>query len=96
MRSRYIVSYDISDPKRLRKVFRTMRGFGDPLQLSVFICELSLKELALMKQKLTSTIHHKDDRVMIVTVGPATSELGNRVEFMGKAVKVESRQAHIV
>ena len=30
MRSRYAVAYDISDPKRLRRVHRVMRGFGDP------------------------------------------------------------------
>ncbi|MDD4792699.1 MAG: CRISPR-associated endonuclease Cas2, partial [Firmicutes bacterium] len=41
MRRRFIVCYDISDPKRLRKMYRTMRGFGDPLQKSVFTCDLS-------------------------------------------------------
>ena len=29
MRNTYIVCYDISDPKRLRDVFNTMRGWGD-------------------------------------------------------------------
>jgi CRISPR-associated protein Cas2 len=41
MRLLYVVTYDISDKKRLRKVFRLMRGYGDHLQLSVFRCELS-------------------------------------------------------
>ncbi|NLE47060.1 MAG: CRISPR-associated endonuclease Cas2 [Sandaracinaceae bacterium] len=27
----YIVTYDISDPKRLRKVFQILRGYGDHL-----------------------------------------------------------------
>ena len=36
MRNTYIVSYDISDPKRLRKVFRTMKAWGAHLQYSVF------------------------------------------------------------
>ena len=31
MRQTYIVAYDVCDPKRLRKVFRTMRGWGDHL-----------------------------------------------------------------
>ena len=34
MRSSYLVCYDISDDKRLRKVFKLMRGFGDHLQFS--------------------------------------------------------------
>jgi len=27
----YLVTYDICDPKRLRKVYRLMRGYGDHL-----------------------------------------------------------------
>ena len=45
MRRRFIVCYDISDPKRLRKMFRKI-GFGDPLQKSMFTCDLSIKERA--------------------------------------------------
>ena len=37
----YIVAYDIADQKRWRRVFRTMKGFGRWLQLSVFQCRLS-------------------------------------------------------
>ncbi|MFO0762685.1 MAG: CRISPR-associated endonuclease Cas2, partial [Byssovorax sp.] len=36
MRHTYVVAYDVCDPKRLRQVHKTMRGFGDALQLSVF------------------------------------------------------------
>ncbi len=32
MRTSYLICYDICDDKRLRKVFQTMRGFGDHLQ----------------------------------------------------------------
>ena len=41
MRTSYLVSYDICDDKRLRKVFQTMRGYGDHLQYSVFQCQLT-------------------------------------------------------
>ena len=34
MRTSYLVCYDIADEKRLRKVFQTMRGYGDHLQFS--------------------------------------------------------------
>src|SRR5207245_5663551 len=37
----YIVAYDISDPRRWRRVFRLMNGYGEWLQLSVFQCRLS-------------------------------------------------------
>ena len=31
----YIVAYDISEPKRWRHVFKTMKGYGHWVQLSV-------------------------------------------------------------
>ena len=37
----YIVTYDISDTRGWRRVFKTMNGFGEWLQLSVFQCQLS-------------------------------------------------------
>ncbi len=37
----FLVTYDIMDPKRWQKVHRTMKGFGQRLQYSVFACELS-------------------------------------------------------
>src|ERR1035438_4086458 len=36
LRISYLICYDICDDKRLRKVFQTMRGYGDHLQYSVF------------------------------------------------------------
>jgi len=44
MRRLYIIMYDIADDKRLRLVFKIMRGYGDHLQYSVFRCELSKRE----------------------------------------------------
>jgi CRISPR-associated protein Cas2 len=52
MRQTYVVSYDISNPKRLRKVYQTMRGYGDHIQLSVFRCELNRRELVELRARL--------------------------------------------
>jgi CRISPR-associated endonuclease Cas2 len=41
MRSTYLVCYDVADDKRLRKVFKTMRDFGDHLQYSIFECQFT-------------------------------------------------------
>lgn len=35
------VTYDICQDKRLARVHKTMRGFGDHLQYSVFECQLT-------------------------------------------------------
>ena len=46
MRFSYLICYDICDDKRLRKVFQTMRVYGDHLQYSIFECQLTATDLA--------------------------------------------------
>lgn len=70
MRHHYIVAYDICDPIRLRRVHRTVRDFGDPLQLSVFACELSSLDRAVLEQRLLEIIDARADQVMFVRLAP--------------------------
>lgn len=44
-RKRFLVAYDIADDKRRNQVFKTLYGYGDHAQYSVFFCELSQQEL---------------------------------------------------
>ena len=84
MRARYIVSYDISDPKRWRKVYRTMRAYGEPLHYSVFRCDLSASEHVLLLESLTALIHHLEDRVMLIHIGPSNGRSEERMETLGR------------
>jgi CRISPR-associated protein Cas2 len=78
MRNSYIVSYDISEPKRLRQVFQTMRAWGDHLQYSVFECQLTRTDLVKLRAELAEIIHHQEDQVLFVDLGPAEGR-GDRV-----------------
>ncbi|MEY4549335.1 MAG: hypothetical protein RL685_5530, partial [Pseudomonadota bacterium] len=69
MRHTYVVTYDISNPKRLRKVYKLMLGWGDHLQLSVFQCELNERELVELRSELAQVIRHTEDQVLFVDVG---------------------------
>ena len=70
MRQVFIITYDICDPKRLRSVYRLMRGYGDHLQLSVFRCQLSRRELVELKRRLEPLLKVSEDQVLFVDVGP--------------------------
>jgi CRISPR-associated protein Cas2 len=78
MRSTYIVAYDISDEKRLRMVFKTMRGYGDHLQYSVFECQLTPSDLVRLSAELGDIIHHDEDQVLFICLGPSEGR-GDRV-----------------
>ena len=96
MRQTYIVSYDVCDPKRLRKVFKTMRGYGDHLQLSVFRCELTSRELVELRWKLGAVIHHGEDQVLFVDVGPVEGRGRTSIEAVGKIYTHPERHALVV
>ncbi len=96
MRQSYIVSYDISDPKRLRLVYRAMRGFGDHLQLSVFRCELNARELVELRACLATLIHHGEDQVLIVDIGPADGRGLDAIESIGRAYTHPERLALVM
>ncbi len=78
MRNTYLVCYDICDDKRLRKVFKTMRDFGDHLQYSVFECQMTPIDLARCRSLLGDIIKHNEDQVLFVDLGP-TAGRGERV-----------------
>lgn len=61
----YVVSYDVTSDRRRNKVHRALTGFGEWVQLSVFECYLSKKEVLLMRSKLSELIDAKEDRVRV-------------------------------
>ncbi len=96
MRSRYIVSYDICDPVRLRQVYKTMRGFGDHLQYSVFRCDLSDMERIDMIGTLGEIINHAEDQVLIIDIGPAAGRGRQCIEAVGRPYTNPERHAIVV
>ena len=96
MRQTFIVSYDISDPKRLRQVYQLMRGWGDHLQLSVFQCELSAREVVELRAGLEEILHHDEDQVLFIDVGPVDGRGSRSIESLGRAYMYPERHAIVV
>ena len=96
MRNVYLVCYDVSDDKRLRRVYKAMRGFGDHIQLSVFRCELSPRERAEMVADLTPLLDHSADQVLIIDIGPNDGRASVAFEAIGLAYVAPERTAIVV
>lgn len=91
----YIVSYDIADQKRWRRVFRVMNGYGEWLQLSVFQCRLTAQRHAELIALLDGIIHHKDDHLVLLDLGLA-ERVSPRVVSLGKTFTPVVREPVIV
>jgi len=97
MRNVYLLCYDVADDKRLRKTYKKMCGFGNPLQYSVFRCELSATEKQRMKEALWDILNWDKDRVMLIDLGPAGARGDECIEFWGDPrVELPRRVAVIV
>ncbi len=91
----YIVAYDIASPRRWRRVFRIMEGYGEWLQLSVFQCRLSRRRRVELTAALDEAIDRAEDHVVIFDLGPAAG-LRPRVESLGKPFSPVERGPVIV
>jgi CRISPR-associated protein Cas2 len=81
----YIVTYDISEDKRLRTVFRLMTGYGDHVQYSVFRCELSDLEKMELIRKLSDILKYDEDQVLFFPMGPAGGDRERGILALGRA-----------
>jgi CRISPR-associated protein Cas2 len=91
----YIVAYDISNNRRWRRVFKTMHGFGEWLQLSIFQCRLSRRRRAELETRLRELVKVGEDHVLLIDVGPADkTELA--VESIGKTFAKIERRAIVI
>jgi CRISPR-associated protein Cas2 len=89
------VTYDIADPRRWRRVFRLMEGFGEWLQLSVFQCRLTAQRHAELIALLDGIIHHDHDHIILMDVGLA-DQVAPRVVSLGKTYEPLERGPVIV
>lgn len=62
---RYLIAYDIRNPKRLIRVHRFLRREGMPVQYSVFTAQLTQRKLVRVMNGLQAIIDPRVDDVRI-------------------------------
>lgn len=83
-RIRYLVTYDIRKPRRLRRVHEVVVDHGEQLQYSVYICDLTRQELVTLRARLREELNLAEDSVSIFDLGPARGKAITRVEHLGR------------
>ena len=92
-RRRYLIAYDIREPRRLRQVCKVMEGQGDRLQYSVFVCDLSRSELIHARHAVERAMNLDEDSVVIVDLGEVADA---RFVFVGQRLRLPSNEPRIV
>ncbi|QGJ71777.1 CRISPR-associated endoribonuclease Cas2 [Planctomycetales bacterium 10988] len=61
----HLITYDVRDPKRLRKVARALEGYGTRIQYSVFRCRLDPRAMEKLHWELNKLMEAEDDLLVI-------------------------------
>ena len=86
MRRCFLVTYDIRDQKRWRQVFKTMKGYGEHWQFSVFFCVLKDIDRVRMQRDLEDAMNQKEDEIMILDLGPDEEAARDAATILGPAM----------
>ncbi|MBO0798379.1 MAG: CRISPR-associated endonuclease Cas2 [Blastocatellia bacterium] len=69
-----LITYDISNQKRLRRVARLLQTYGVRLQRSVFECRIDPKHFDELLVKINEAIKHHEDRVHVYRICESCQE----------------------
>ena len=76
-------------------MFKTLNGFGEWLQLSVFQCRLTRRRYAELETQLRSIVKAGEDHVLLIDVGPA-DRIAFVVRSIGKTFAGVERRAVVI
>ena len=76
--------YDIADDRRLAGVAKSMKGFGDRVQKSVFECQFNDVDLVKCRHALGALIDHRKDQILFVNLGPSEGRGDRVISSLGK------------
>jgi len=76
----YVVAYDIPDDRRRARVYKTLCGFGQWTQYSLFECHLTDVERVALRRKLEPLLDRMNDSVRFY---PLCAACTGKVETIG-------------
>ncbi len=88
-----VASYDISDQKRLEKVGKVMKNYGERVLKSVFECNIERWRFSLLKSEIDEIIDPIEDSVRYyILCGKCLKE----VEYSGKGESFQNDEEYLI
>jgi CRISPR-associated protein Cas2 len=77
-RQLHLVSYDIRSPRRWRRVYRIIRGYGDRVQYSVFRVRATPVQMARLRWELSRVLAPEDALLTVRLCPTCADQIGAR------------------
>lgn len=72
--AQYLIGYDISDPKRLQRIYRKMTHYATPIQYSIFLLDGSEKLLKQCLAEIMLIFNKKEDDLRVYPLPTNTAQ----------------------
>ncbi len=96
MKRCYLICYDIRDPKRLNRVFRIMKGYGEHWQYSIFFCMLKEIDRVRLQGELELIMNLKDDQALLIDLGADEIKARKTIFVLGQAMPGEGSKVKVL
>lgn len=90
-RRRFLITYDVTHDRRRDRVHRTLLDFGDWIQFSVFVCDLTERERVQLRGRLDEKINHREDQILTIDLGPAELDHDQCIAALGREFVLPGR-----
>lgn len=88
---RYVVTYDVRDDRRRNQIHKILRGYGDNVQYSVFIADISPVSCYRLERSIGEVIASSEDSVYFFDLGTVGDRKAKTVRVLGQARLPEER-----
>ena len=88
-----IVAYDISENKRRERLRKALLRFGNPVQKSVFECDLSQRQIETLERTIRGIISIKEDNVRYYRI---CKNCAASVEVFGGKALEKTERSYVV
>ncbi len=96
MRRCYLACYDIRNPKRLRRVHKILKGYGEAWQFSVFFCVLKEIDRVRLQSDLEEAMNLKEDQAMVVDLGADEKKAREAASVIGQPLSEQASGTVVV
>lgn len=86
MRRCFLVCYDVRNDKRLRRIHRLCKAYGEPWQFSVFYCVLKAIDRVRLENAAREILNLKEDQLLIIDLGSNEDTARDAATVLGQAL----------
>lgn len=82
---RTLIAYDLPDDRRRTKLAKILEKYGDRLQFSVFVVDISPARLLRLKDEIANVLELSADSVLFCDIGRIADLDDDRFSFLGQS-----------